>query len=69
MIVRAVRIPFHRGLMSGSRSRPYAHMTIRTVLFWLRPAGFDALRADQRFDRLVAESRPPIETTLPARTQ
>ena len=37
--------------------------------FWLRPAGFDALRADQRFDRLVAESRPPIETTLPARTQ
>jgi eukaryotic-like serine/threonine-protein kinase len=27
--------------------------------FWLRPAGFDPLRIDPRFVRLVAQSRPP----------
>lgn len=33
--------------------------------FWLRPAGFDPLRADPRFVHLVAESRPPTEAASP----
>jgi hypothetical protein len=37
--------------------------------FWLRPAGFDALRADLRFERLVAGSQPPTEAAMRARAQ
>jgi len=50
-----------RALDVLERARPRG----AALWFWLRPAGFDTLRADPRFVRLVAESRPPTEAAAP----